>query len=212
MVLEKVLKEVHQLEGSIGSTPKPCEVFNLIGGTSTDGLLAIMSGRLQMDLVSCKKAYREMSQNIFCRGDLRFPSEQWIDTLRRVLWFLGDALEAAIRGVVRERISSAERTHLRETSCEPIEASLLSQDESAFKCFTCVIVNIIYECVRLRTYNSTSKAEELLYMIWEADRTTSAAPLYFPSTEIQGHRYYDGGIQSNNPVLELLKKPISSME
>ncbi|KAF4612830.1 hypothetical protein G7Y89_g15543 [Cudoniella acicularis] len=206
MVLEKVLEEVHQLEGGIGSTPKPCEVFNLIGGTSTGGLLAIMLGRLQMDLVSCKKAYREMSQDIFRRGGLRFPGKQWIDALRGVPWFSGDALEAAIRGVVRERISSAERTHLRETGREPTEAPLLSQDESAPKCFVCAIVNATHECVRLRTYNSTSGAEELLYTIWEAGRATSAAPLYFPPTEIQGHRYYDGGMQSNNPVLETIEE------
>ncbi len=54
MALEKVLEEVHHLVGGIGSTPKPCEIFILTGGTSTGGLLAIMLGWLQMDLVSCK--------------------------------------------------------------------------------------------------------------------------------------------------------------
>lgn len=45
-VLEKVLEEVHHLEGSIGSIPKPCEIFDLIEGKSTSYLLAVMLGRL----------------------------------------------------------------------------------------------------------------------------------------------------------------------
>ncbi|XWW94394.1 hypothetical protein V2A60_002337 [Cordyceps javanica] len=32
---------------------KPCEVFDLIGGTSTGGLIAIMLGRLEMDIDEC---------------------------------------------------------------------------------------------------------------------------------------------------------------
>lgn len=30
---------------------KPCEVFDLIGGTSTGGLIVVMLGRLEMDLL-----------------------------------------------------------------------------------------------------------------------------------------------------------------
>ena len=206
IVLEKVLEEVHHLEGGIGSTPKPCEVFNLIGGTSTGGLLAIMLGRLQMDLVSCKQAYRDLSKGIFRRAGLTFPGKQWADALRGVSWFSGDALQTAIRQVVRDRIGPAERTHLRETGREPTEAPLFCWDESAAKCFVCAIVEANQECVRLRTYNSNSGADELLYTIWEAGRATSAAPLYFPPMEIQGHRYYDGGMQSNNPILETIEE------
>lgn len=206
MVLEKALEEVHQLEGGIGSTPKPCEVFNLIGGTSTGGLLAIMLGRLQMDLVSCQQAYRDMSKGIFRRASLNFPGRQWAEALRGKSWFSDDALKAAIRQVVRDRIGSAERTHLRETGREPTEAPLFCRDESAPKCFVCAIVDATHECVRLRTYSSNSVVDEPLYTIWEAGRATSAAPLYFPPMEIQGHRYYDGGMQSNNPILETIEE------
>lgn len=206
MVLEKVLEEVHHLEGGIGPTPRPCEIFNLIGGTSTGGLLAIMLGRLQMDLVSCRQAYCDMSKGIFRRVGLSFPGKQWADALRGVSWFSGDALQAAIRQVVRDRISPAERTRLKAAGREPTEAPLLCPDESAPKCFVCAIVDATHECVRLRTYNSNSGADELLYTIWEAGRATSAAPLYFPPMEIQGHRFYDGGMQSNNPILETIEE------
>jgi patatin-like phospholipase/acyl hydrolase len=40
--------------------PRPCEVFDLIAGTSTGGLIAIMLGRLRMDVSSCIRAYRHV--------------------------------------------------------------------------------------------------------------------------------------------------------
>ena len=59
--------------------PKPCEYFDLIGGTSTGGVIAIMLGRLQMDVHSCITAYLDLSSvafhrrrhkaNIFGRGN-----------------------------------------------------------------------------------------------------------------------------------------------
>jgi patatin-like phospholipase/acyl hydrolase len=47
--------------------PKPCEYFDLIGGTSTGGLIAIMLGRLQMDIDSCITAYLDLSSVAFRR-------------------------------------------------------------------------------------------------------------------------------------------------
>lgn len=159
MVLEKVLEEVHHLEGGIGSPPKPCEVFDLIGGTSTGGLLAIMLGRLQMDIVSCKTAYRDMSKAIFQESWV-FPGKKIITAIVGKSWLSGDALKAAICGVVSARISSKERTALKEAGRNPSEAPLLSPDESAPKCFVCATVDNTHDCVRLRSYRSNSEAGE----------------------------------------------------
>lgn len=40
--------------------------------------------------------------------------------------------------------------------------------------------------------------------IWQAGRATSAAPTYFPAISIHGRKYFDGGLHSNNPVLEVI--------
>ena len=45
--------------------PKPCEYFDLIGGTSTGGLIAIMLGRLQMTIAECREAYLDISAKLF---------------------------------------------------------------------------------------------------------------------------------------------------
>lgn len=47
------------------SPPKPCDYFNMIGGTSTGGLIAIMLGRLQMTVDECIEAYTSLSDKVF---------------------------------------------------------------------------------------------------------------------------------------------------
>jgi hypothetical protein len=60
---------------------KPCQIFDLIGGTSTGGyvmifvrcnrvltllsIIAIMLGRLEMDVSDCIRIYKEMFKEVF---------------------------------------------------------------------------------------------------------------------------------------------------
>lgn len=45
--------------------PKPCDVFDMIGGTSTGGLIAVMLGRLKMSVDECIEEYMDLSKEIF---------------------------------------------------------------------------------------------------------------------------------------------------
>lgn len=45
--------------------PHPCDYFDLIGGTSTGGIIAILLGRLRLDVRDCIKIYLKMSAIIF---------------------------------------------------------------------------------------------------------------------------------------------------
>lgn len=47
MVLEAIMKKI-QLEQGLDEVPYPCAYFDLICGTSTGGLIALMLGRLRM--------------------------------------------------------------------------------------------------------------------------------------------------------------------
>jgi patatin-like phospholipase/acyl hydrolase len=46
-LLEAILQEVHE-QGKTAKVPKPCEYFDLIGGSEWGGVLALMLGRLRM--------------------------------------------------------------------------------------------------------------------------------------------------------------------
>ena len=45
--------------------PKPCDHFDLIAGAGTGGLIAIMLGRLRLDLDTCKELYVRMTRRVF---------------------------------------------------------------------------------------------------------------------------------------------------
>ncbi|KAJ4303367.1 hypothetical protein N0V90_002260 [Kalmusia sp. IMI 367209] len=76
--------------------PKPCDHFDLIGGTGTGGLIAIMLGRLRMDLETCKNVYVRMTKRVF-ETDKTFAGIPYRHT-----FFKASKLEEAIKECVRE--------------------------------------------------------------------------------------------------------------
>jgi patatin-like phospholipase/acyl hydrolase len=53
LILRDIMEDIAQVKQT-SAPPKPCELFDLIGGTSTGGLLAIMLGLLGM-VIACLK-------------------------------------------------------------------------------------------------------------------------------------------------------------
>lgn len=76
--------------------PKPCEHFDLIVGTGTGGLIALMLGRLRLDLETCKEVYVRMTRKVF-ETDKTIAGIPYRSTL-----FKASKLEEAIRECVRE--------------------------------------------------------------------------------------------------------------
>ena len=75
--------------------PKPCEYFDLIGGTGTGGLIAIMLGRLRMNTRDCMRVYVQMTRKVF-ETDKTIAGIPYRSTL-----FKASLLEDAIRACVR---------------------------------------------------------------------------------------------------------------
>lgn len=75
--------------------PKPCDYFDMIGGTSTGGLIAVMLGRLCMTVDECIEAYTSLSDKVFekkshrvnIKGKLqgRFDSAELERTIKQIL-------------------------------------------------------------------------------------------------------------------------------
>ncbi|KAK0121553.1 hypothetical protein ONS95_009843 [Cadophora gregata] len=76
--------------------PKPADHFDLIIGTGTGGLIAIMLGRLRLDLETCKEVYVQMTRKVF-ETDKTIAGIPYRSTL-----FKASKLEEAIRECVRE--------------------------------------------------------------------------------------------------------------
>ena len=80
--------------------PRPCDHFDLIAGTGTGGLIAIMLGRLRLDLDTCKDLYVHMTRRVF-ETDKTFAGIPWKSTM-----FKASKLEEVIREVVRKHTVS----------------------------------------------------------------------------------------------------------
>jgi len=72
MVLDDLMENIAQEEKRIGkrsksdTTPlKPCDYFDLIGGTSTGGIIAILLSRLRLDCKQCIGIYTKLAEEIF---------------------------------------------------------------------------------------------------------------------------------------------------
>jgi hypothetical protein len=76
--------------------PKPCDYFDLIAGTGTGGLIAIMLGRLRLDLETCMEVYVRMTRKVF-ETDKTIIGIPYKTTL-----FKASKLEEAIKECVKE--------------------------------------------------------------------------------------------------------------
>lgn len=87
--------------------PRPCDYFDMIGGTSTGGLIAIMLGRLRMTVDECIDAYTALSDRVFekkshrvnIKGKLqgRFDSAELERAVKTVLLNRGLAEDALLK-------------------------------------------------------------------------------------------------------------------
>lgn len=76
--------------------PKPCDHFDLIVGTGTGGLIALMLGRLRLDLETCKELYVRLTRMVF-ETDKTIAGIPYRSTL-----FKASKLEEAIQQAVQE--------------------------------------------------------------------------------------------------------------
>jgi hypothetical protein len=76
--------------------PKPCDHFDLIVGTGTGGLIALMLGRLRLDLETCKELYVRLTRIVF-ETDKTIAGIPYRSTL-----FKATKLEEVIKECVRE--------------------------------------------------------------------------------------------------------------
>ncbi|RPA79808.1 FabD/lysophospholipase-like protein [Ascobolus immersus RN42] len=182
---------MEQLDEERGFHLEPWQEFDLIGGTSTGGLLAIMLGRLRMSIDECEDAYLQLSRRIFT------PARKDVDVAGRVYDFLkangkfdAKPLEEIVKHLLIERGLSEDEL-------------LLDKDEDSCKVFVCAVSGGNDSTVRIRTYKTRDHDPLLRHCkIWEAARATSAASRLFEPIKIgpRGQEFVDGALRHNNPI------------
>ncbi|KAG5750116.1 hypothetical protein H9Q70_007238 [Fusarium xylarioides] len=212
IIIDRLMQETRRLEGPGAEHKKPCDYFDLIGGTSTGGLLAIMLGRLQMDTQLCIQAYKSLSKEVFSRK-FKVP---FLENFRKASnvalswpWFDGDKLKEAVCRTVKENLLPSDSAMLRQSGCTVEDLTLITDMKSATYSFVCAVPKYEEKVKRIRSYEPLEQQKNApaeRFKIWEAARATSAAPMYFPHIEAGGVSYFDGGLESNNPVIEVIEE------
>lgn len=180
-----------RLNAKRGGRLEVWQEFDMIGGTSTGGLIALMLGRLQMPVEQCITEYQTLSRKIFS------PVHSKVNVVGRALQkfeadgkYESEPLERIIRDKCREFLLD-ESALLKDTS------------EDAIKVFVCAVQGVNADAVVIRSYRSGSGEYDELYdicKIWEAARATSAASTFFEPIRIGNQRYVDGALKYNNPI------------
>ncbi|EXJ76783.1 uncharacterized protein A1O5_01291 [Cladophialophora psammophila CBS 110553] len=178
------------------SPPKPCDYFDLIGGTSTGGLIAIMLGRLKMDIDTCIDKYLRLSGEVFQ------PKRRRLDLFGRG----GDALK--LRGRFSSKKLEEKIQEIVKEQEEDADALLKVEKSPKCKVFVCATrADTGIHTVLLRSYASRQVAE-VDCTIWEAARATSAASGFFDPIKIGkfGEQFLDGATGANNPIEKVLEE------
>ncbi|KAF2128690.1 phospholipase, patatin family protein [Dothidotthia symphoricarpi CBS 119687] len=186
-ILRNIMNRLNFPRLEAGLQPrKPYEIFDLIGGTSTGGLIAIMLGRLEMSIEDCIKAYTELMRRVFEKKENRS--------------IIG------VMGGVKPRFSSKA---LRDAISKVIKDCGVSLDEkfeitSSPRCkvFVCTNLQKTNTITRLHNYRIPAGCE-FQPTILEAALATSAAPTYFSDIGIAGSKFVDGAFGANNPTFEV---------
>ncbi|KAH7334125.1 acyl transferase/acyl hydrolase/lysophospholipase [Rhizoctonia solani] len=191
--------------------PKPCQVFDLIIGTSTGGLIALMLGRLDMSADDCIKKYKELATGVFGTQEAKKPDTSFV----KKLWH--KAKNAAKQVATYTYIGSRYQAHLLKAAVRSVvkerdvnrNPDAMMWFNTIFKCRAIVLASRTAnfnkaQATSFRTYSLQSDPNAPNCSIWEAARATSAAPTYFDSIKVGGIEYVDGGLKANNPVFQAL--------
>ncbi|KAL2063144.1 hypothetical protein VTL71DRAFT_6216 [Oculimacula yallundae] len=193
-ILEVIMHRV-RLAKKLKKDPLPADYFDMICGTSTGGLIAILLGRLRLSVPQAIQKYGELSEYVF--------SEQkpgWKDGK-----FKASRLEEAIRDVLNSTLGPGrEEERMRRqrgTACKTsvcaVPALNVSNNPRLFRSYIC----------KDPSYNPT---------IWEAARATSAAPQFFKRIRIGDpgaeEEFIDGAVGYNNPAKLIIQEAISEYD
>ncbi|KAI0531894.1 hypothetical protein GGR58DRAFT_507980 [Xylaria digitata] len=160
--------------------PKPCDYFDMICGTSTGGLIAIMLGRLHMSVAERIIEYQKLSNNVFTKCHHRVNMKGNIQGR-----FDHKALETGIKDLLQRRGLDEDdllKEHHGNPQCKTFVRTM-SQETS--------------DTVVFPNYYSPTWGKPMLdrIRIWEAARDTSAATSFFELLAAEAsstYSLYDG--------------------
>ncbi|KAK4170204.1 putative calcium-independent phospholipase A2-gamma [Cladorrhinum sp. PSN259] len=186
VILHEIMIKIQKQYG-LADIPKPCDIFHMIAGTSTGGLIAIMLGRLRMSTEEALREYDTCAAKIFSK-------RKKTNVLER---FQSTPLQETIEDLVKRR----DMGELMRDPTNPPKGKVV----------VCVLPakQALGDARRVRSYKSKENWDKDI-KIWEAARATTAASSYFkPQSLTSGPEtedYIDAALGNNNPINHLISE------
>ncbi|KAH7338410.1 acyl transferase/acyl hydrolase/lysophospholipase [Rhizoctonia solani] len=188
---------IARLEKTPGVTKPviPADFFDLIVGTSTGGIMALMLGRLRMSVDEVLDMYLTLSKQVFHTGRVSTAAHACATMFMDGVPSMYDEirLEKIVKQTIAKRIKDQ-------------DTEALLEDLSPNSCRTAVVTARSADATRpilMRSYAVPHDADPERFKIWEAARATSAAPLYFRPMKAGVYKvpYLDGCVSGHcNPT------------
>ncbi|KAL4892783.1 acyl transferase/acyl hydrolase/lysophospholipase [Aspergillus ambiguus] len=183
-----ILKEI--LESLTGDpSPRPCDYFDMIGGTGSGGLIAILLGRLKMDIDECIDTVSRLYKHVF-RKRRHIP--------------IGSNLRS------RPKFDSKLLEHMIKRDLDAhgrSEDTLLKEPDPPCKVVALVTDHASRKVVPLTNYPSKYCSPDLYLhaKVWEACAACFAVPSLFDAIPIgtSGRAYHDASMEVNNPMRDV---------
>ncbi|KFY07041.1 hypothetical protein V492_07500, partial [Pseudogymnoascus sp. VKM F-4246] len=194
------MRNINTQRKADGKEPQePWQYFDLMGGTSTGGIIAIMLGRLRMTTDECIDAYTQLSKTIFTPKHSRRSPARPVNFVNGDEKFDSKAFEGEIK------------TQIKNSKVANEDDQILLRDANS-TCGVCVVA--LHEensaPAIFRTYDYTHASHTLFdeCKVWEACRATSAAPTFFDPIQIGRFKqsFIDGGLGFNNPIFQVYQE------
>ncbi|KAJ3670425.1 hypothetical protein LUZ60_010749 [Juncus effusus] len=221
----QILKQIEK-----GTGKRIHEMFDLICGTSTGGMLAIALGVKQMSLDECEEIYKNLGKLVFAEP---IPKDNEAASWKEKLDQLFKSSSQSFRVVVHGSKHSAEPfERLLQEMCADEDGDLLIESAvkpipKVFAVSTLVSImpaqpflfrNYQYpvgtaeapagasEITANGSYRRRAFIGSCKHKIWEAIRASSAAPYYLDDFSDDVNRWQDGAIVGNNPTIFAIRE------
>jgi len=187
-ILQELMGRIYQKK-RVQEIPLPCDQFDLIIGTSTGGLIALMLGRLRMPVNETIDAYEALSKDVFGKG------KKWrLNPLSSAPRYSAENLKNAIYTIAKD-------------------TPLVDPDPNACRAAVVAVKQVAANDPPdlLRTYSQLDAPANDCCTVSDAARATTAATTFFPPAVVQVNHglsvtYLDGGLGNTNPADHAIKE------
>ncbi|EKX73149.1 hypothetical protein BEWA_052030 [Theileria equi strain WA] len=171
------------------------EIFDLVCGTSTGGIVAALIALEQVEISNIQKLYDLLISRIFVKDSYHVSGARLL--MRHALYD-----ECAFVNLLKTLLGDLELIDYSvDDSCPKFFCLSTQLDTSPLKPVIWRNYNYHPESYTSDYTRMLAKEGSCVIKLADALRATTAAPGYFPAFERNGHIYGDGALHSNNPSL-----------